>query len=309
VPDDALAGLEAARPALEARFGEARGEPEVLGGGITNHNVRVRLGGRDCVVRLAGRDTALLGIDRECERLATAAAAATGIGPEVLGFLEDPECLVTGFIPGRLLAQGDLTRPDALAEVAVALSTVHEGPALPCAFSPFAVIDAYRETAAARGAPVPGGFGDLREGARAVERAIDPGHPEHAPVPCHNDLLAANFLHDGERLRILDWEYAGMGNRYFDLGNLSVNNAFSEAGDEWLLECYWGEAPTRHRFAAVRLMRIVSDFREAMWGVLQGAISELEFDFAAYAEEHLERVKAGFSDPRFAVWLQDAHGP
>ena len=128
-------------------------------------------------------------------------------------------------------------------------------------------------------------------------------------MPCHNDLLPANFIHDGERLRIVDWEYAGMGNRYFDLANLSVNNGLNEAGDEWLLECYWGEPCTRRRLATVRLMRIMSDFREAMWGVVQSAISDIDFDFAAYAEEHFESVRAGFADPRFAVWLEDARGP
>jgi thiamine kinase-like enzyme len=100
-----------------------------------------------------------------------------------------------------------------------------------------------------------------------------------------------------------------MGNRYFDLANLSVNNGLNAAGDEWLLECYWGEPCTRRRLAAVRLMRIMSDFREAMWGVVQSAISDLDFDFATYAEEHFERVRAGFADPRFPVWLEDARGP
>ena len=107
-------------------------------------------------------------------------------------------------------------------------------------------------------------------------------------------------------MRIVDWGYAGMGNRYFDLGNLSVNSALSEDGDEWLLECYWGEPCARRRFAALRLMRIMSDLREAMRGVLQGAISELAFDFEGYAEERFERVRAGFADPRFGVWLEDA---
>ena len=116
-------------------------------------------------------------------------------------------------------------------------------------------------------------------------------------MPCHNDLLPANLLHDGEALRIVDWEYAGMGNRYFDLGNLSVNNGFNEAGDEWLLECYWGEPCTRRRLATLRLMRIMSDLREAMWGVVQQAISELDFDFADYAQEHFERVRAGLRGP------------
>jgi thiamine kinase-like enzyme len=295
--------------ALNDVLGPPEGEAEVLGGGITNHNLRARYGGRDVVVRLAGKDTALLGIDRDCERKATAAAAAAGIGPEVVTFLRDPECLVTAFISGRTLARSDLGKPDVIAEVAVALVEVHAGPPIPNRFSAWDIIDRYAATAAARGSGAPGAFGDLRECARRIHAALDPAHPEHAPVPCHNDLLPANFIHDGERLRIVDWEYAGMGNRYFDLGNLSVNNGFNEAGDEWLLECYWGEPCTRRRLAAVRLMRIMSDFREAMWGVVQSAISEIDFDFEAYAQEHFESVRAGFADPRFAVWLEDARGP
>ena len=99
-----------------------------------------------------------------------------------------------------------------------------------------------------------------------------------------------------------------MGDRYFDLGNLSVNNGFGEADDERLLSAYWGEPCTSRRFAALRLMRVMSDFREGMWGVVQTAISALDFDFAAYADEHLARVGAGMADPRFNEWLEDARG-
>ena len=295
--------------ALDDVLGPPESEAQLLGGGITNRNLRVRYGGREVVVRLAGKDTALLGIDRECERKATAAAAAAGIGPEVVAFLRDPECLVTAFIPGRTLGRSDLGKPDVIAEVAVVLWELHGGPQIPNRFSPWDVVDRYEATAAARGSSAAGAFGDLRECARRIHAAVDPAHPEHAPVPCHNDLLPANFIHDGERLRIVNWEYAGMGNRYFDLANLSVNNGLNEAGDEWLLECYWGEPCTRRRLATVRLMRIMSDFREAMWGVVQAAISDIDFDFAAYSQEHFERVRAGFADPRFAVWLEDARGP
>lgn len=93
--------------ALNDVLGPPESEAELLGGGITNHNLRVRYGGRDLVVRMAGKDTALLGIDRDCERKATAAAAAAGIGPEVVAFLRDPECLVTAFIPGRTLDRSE----------------------------------------------------------------------------------------------------------------------------------------------------------------------------------------------------------
>jgi thiamine kinase-like enzyme len=295
---------------LEPLLGRPDGAPEPLGGGITNHNLRVRYAGRDVVVRLAGKDTDLLGIDRACEREATAAAAAAGVGPAVVAYLDEPPTLVTEFLPGRVMTQGELGKPDMIAEVAVTLWEVHGIRPLRNRFSPWEVVEAYARTAAAHGRGSPGTFGDLREAARRIQAAIDPAHPEHAPVPCHNDLLPANLIHDGEAIRIVDWEYAAMGDRYFDLGNLSVNSAFNEAGDEWLLECYWGEPCTRRRLATLRLMRIMSDLREAMWGVVQGAISELDFDFAGYAEEHFERVRAGFADPRFGVWLEDSRrGP
>jgi thiamine kinase-like enzyme len=300
------AELEAALAALESRIGPPEAAPEPLDGGITNRNYRVRAGGRDIVVRLPGKDTELLGIDRAAERDATRAAAATGVGPDVVAWLADPPCLVTAFISGRPLRAEELCAPPLIDDVAAALRAVHDGPALPVGFDAFAVVDAYQATARAQGARVPDAYGDLLAGAHAIRAALRGA--EHAPVACHNDLLTANFLHDGERVRIVDWEYAGMGDRYFDLGNLSVNNGFAEADDERLLVAYWGEPCTPRRFAALRLMRIMSDFREGMWGVVQTAISGLDFDFGGYADEHLARVAAGLADARFATWLEEARG-
>jgi thiamine kinase-like enzyme len=289
---------------LEEELGPRRGEPISLDGGITNRNLRVRFGEHDAVVRLPGKETELLGIDREAERAATAAAATTGVGPEVLAFLPAQGCLITRFIAGRGLAPDDVRA--ALPDVAAALRAVHAGPSLPSRFDAWDVVDTYRATAEARGGTIPEAFAGLRATAQRVREAL--AGPEHATVPCHNDLLPANFIDDGTRVRILDWEYAGMGDRYFDLGNLSVNNGFSEEDDERLLAAYWGEPALPRRFAALRLMRIMSDFREGMWGVVQTAISELDFDFGGYADEHLGRVGAAFADPRVGGWLQDARG-
>ena len=300
------AELEVALAALGPLLGDPESEARALDGGITNRNFRLLLGGRDVVVRLPGKDTRLLGIDRAAERDATEAAARAGVGPEVVAFLADPPCLVTAFIPGRPVEAAELRRPPLLDDVAAALRAVHDGPALPSRFDAFDVVEAYRATAAARGARIPAAYGELAAGAAAIRQAL--AGPEHVPVACHDDLLTANFLHDGARVRIVDWEYAGMGDRYFDLGNMSVNNGFAEADDERLLAAYWGEPCTARRFAALRLMRIMSDFREAMWGVVQTAISELDFDFAAYAEQHLGRVAAGLADARFQTWLEDARG-
>jgi thiamine kinase-like enzyme len=296
--------LDAVLAGLEGELGPRRGEPVSLDGGITNRNLRVRFGDHDAVVRLPGKETELLGIDREAERAATAAAAAVGVGPQVLAFLASDGCLVTRFIDGEPLDPEQIRAR--LDEVAGALRAIHGGPALPSRFDAWDVVDTYCATAKERGARIPDAFKQLRADAQRVRDALT--DPEHQPVPCHNDLLSANFLHDGERVRILDWEYAGMGDRYFDLGNLSVNNGLTEEDDRRLLEAYWGEPCTPRRFAALRLMRIMSDFREGMWGVVQTAISELDFDFVGYADEHLGRVGAAFADPRVEGWMEEARG-
>ena len=126
------------------------------------------------------------------------------------------------------------------------------------------------------------------------------------PVPCHNDLLTANFVRDGARVCIVDWEYAGMGDRYFDLGNLSVNNGFERRRRPRAARALLRRAVTERRFAALRLMRAMSDFREAMWGVVQHGRSTLDFDYAAYADEHFDRLERAAADPRVEEWLADA---
>ena len=140
-----------------------------------------------------------------------------------------------------------------------------------------------RRSRPARGRPLPDFFGPAHELARQIE-ALRAAAPR---VTCHNDLLAANFIDDGERIWVVDWEYAGMGDPFFDLANFAVNNGLDEEGERALLEAY-GSTDVR----ALTLMRFMSDFREAMWGVVQQAISELDFDFAAYADEHFERLRA-----------------
>jgi aminoglycoside phosphotransferase (APT) family kinase protein len=282
--------LAEAQRALAPVLGEPESPPQPLEGGITNRNYRLRWGGRDCVLRLPGKETALLGIDRRAELEATRAAAAAGVGPEVLAFEPRLGCLVTAWIEAAP-AEDVRARVPELADL---LRKIHAGPPLPARFDSLGVGAAYARLVRERGGTVP-------EAGEALLAAVARISFQHAPAPCHNDLLGANVLDDGERLWIVDWDYAGMGDPYFDLGNLSVNNGFSGADDEALLDAY--SACTDERFAALRLMRVVSDLREGMWGVLQGVISDLDFDFAAYADEHLRRGLEAADDPRFEEWL------
>jgi thiamine kinase-like enzyme len=284
--------------ALESSLGPLAGEPSELGGGITNRNFRVTLGGEDYVIRRPGKDTDLLGIDREAERLATQAAAALGIAPGVAAVLDD--CLVTSFIACDPIS--DSVLQEGVQEIAGSLRSFHEsGTILPTSFWVPDLLDRYAAIVRGRGGTLPAAFAQTVTVAARIEAAL----PLDQPRPCHNDLLPGNMIRrrgDG-RILLVDWEYAGMGDPRFDLGNLSINNGFDEAMDERLLTAYHGAAPSDAARAALKLMRVMSDAREAAWGVVQRAVSELDFDFAGYGREHFERLQAAVEEAQFEDWL------
>jgi thiamine kinase-like enzyme len=292
---------------LEDRLGPAGAPPRPLAGGITNRNYRASFGGRDYVIRVPGKDTSLLEIDRDTERIANERAAAVGIAPPVAATVESPQAIVTRFVEGRAISPEELREPDAMGQVARALRVIHElGEPLPTRFDSFRLVETYAETAVGRGATLPDAYAEAHTRAQEIEGTLS--GPEHEPVPCHNDLLAANFIRGADRLWIVDWEYAGTGDRYFDLANFAVNNELDDAQQADLLEAYFAEPPDERRLATLRLMRFMSDFREAMWGVVQAVVSELEFDFVGYQSKHFDRLHETGSDPRFAAWIEEASG-
>jgi thiamine kinase-like enzyme len=260
---------------------------EPLGGGITNRNFKVETDGRKFVLRIGGRDTELLGIDRSAEHAASTVAAELGLGPEVIGYLEPEGYLVTRYVDGEV-GKVDVDR------VGAALRRLHDGPDFPGRFDSFRVVETYRTTAREHGVGVPSAYERAKELADQIE-----SRRSRAPLrPCHNDLLNANFIDDGVRLWLVDWEYAGMGDPFFDLGNFAVNHELTEESERVLLSAYGSDDAE-----ALVLMRFMSDFREAMWGIVQLAISELDFDFAAYAEEHFERLARTAAESRFRAAL------
>ena len=290
---DQLAGIvERLEPILGARSGPI----VALDGGITNRNYRLRLGYGEYVVRLPGKETGLLGISRDAERIAAETAARLGIGPAVA--VADQESLVTAFVDAPPLGPDELRRQPG--PIARALRAFHEsGAELPVRFWVPDLIDDYARIVRERGRQPPREYTRARELARLVASAL----PLVDPVPCHNDLLAGNVMLVGEEALIVDWEYAGVGHRLFDLGNLAVNSEFTEADELRLLEAYYGAEPTPAQHAALKLMRIMSDAREAAWGVVQQVLSELDFDFAGYAQKHFDRLAVAAADPDLHAWL------
>lgn len=287
---------------LAARLGPVEGQPVPLDGGITNRNFRVRFGGRECVLRVPGRDTGLLGIDRAAERVATERAAALRIAPALVA--ADQECLVTEWLAGAPIDR-DRLRADP-SSAARALRAFHDsGLELPVRFWIPDLLSEYAAVITTRGGELTDQYRRTQELVARVADVL----PLVGPVPCHNDLLPGNILAadaDPGHAILVDWEYAGMGHPYFDLANLAVNNEFDEAARERLLAAYFGQPPTPGRRAALALMMLVSDAREAAWGVVQGSISELDFDFADYAHQHFTRLERNVSDPRLEEWMRAA---
>ena len=274
-----------------------------LHGGITNTNFVAQVDGEPRVIRVPGERTELLGIDRANESEAAMRAATLGIGPAVIATLPEIGTLITALVPGRHLDPEPFTQR--LARVVELLHEFHDSGPLHGAFPIHRVVEWHARDAAAHGAVVPTTYDRLHAQSERIEAAF--AASPMPTVPCHNDLLPGNVLFedDSDRVWLLDFEYAGMNDRFFDLGNLSVNCGLDADADAELLRLYFGES-TPSRWARLQLMKMMSEFREGMWAVVQQAISTLDTDFVTYANERLGSCERLAAQPQFEQWLTDA---
>jgi thiamine kinase-like enzyme len=275
-----------------------------LGGGVTNRNYVVTVEDREWVARVPGERTEVLGIDRANEREAAMRAAELGIGPPVLGQLPEVDTLITELVPGTHLDTVHFV--ERLPEVIAQLKRFHASGPLQGAFPVHRVVEWHARDAASHGVMPPSSYERLHQQSRRIEAAF--AAAPTSKVPCHNDLLPANVLFDEERVWLLDFEYAGMNDVFFDLGNLSVNSELNDDADEGLLRSYFGSV-TASRWARLQLMKMMSEFREGMWAVVQQAISSLDTDFVTYAAERLRSCERIAARPDFERWLDDARSP
>jgi thiamine kinase-like enzyme len=273
-----------------------------LSGGITNRNYKIQKGDEAYVLRVGGNDTGLLGIDRRVEYGCTLAAARAGVAPEPVAFVEPEGYLVTRFINGAGLPAETIGTADVIRRVVGAIKRYHALDGFPGSFSPFGVVASYLPIAQHYQAPLPSNMDWFLGVAKDIEEALS--RDPFTPAPCHNDLLNGNFLDDGQGIRILDWEYAGMGDRFFDLGNFSAQHEFTAEQDEILLREYFGQ-PTKARQARLQLMKIMSNMREAMWAMVQCNVSQIEFDYVGYGMKYFARIEATAKGSDYRNWLRD----
>ncbi|MCC7119698.1 MAG: phosphotransferase family protein [Anaerolineales bacterium] len=279
-----------------------------LSGGITNLNFKIEADGKAYVLRLAGEGTDQLGIKRDVEHVANKAAGELGIAPEVVYFIESEGYIVTRFVNGRHVSPKDIVHPDYLARIAEKLRLFHRrGPKLKSEFNVFKRIEMLTRTSQKNNCKFPNDWDFILQKMNEAKTALE--KDPYTPTPCHNDLLNLNWMEEevaGEigEIRLLDWEYAGMGDIFFDLANFSHHHRLNEEQVEDFLYEYFGEVTDKH-YARLRLMWPMSELHEAMWGTTQTGISKLEEDFQGYADLWLGRFRQHVSDFRWERWLKD----
>ncbi len=271
----------------------AKVTPEPLGGGITNTNFVVSDAGRKFFVRI-GDDIPIHGILRFNELAAARAAEAAGVSPALI--YSEPGALVIDFIEGRTFDAADVRKPESFAPILDLLRKCHHempkhlrGPVL--IFWVFHVIRDYAASLVEGKSRSSALLPDLLAKAERLERAVG----AIDLVFGHNDLLAANFIDDGSRLWLVDWDYAGFNSPLFDLGGLASNNELDAAQEEQLLAAYFGavvDLGLRRRYQA---MKCASLLRETMWSMVSEIHSSLDFDYQAYTAENLARFEQAYS--------------
>jgi thiamine kinase-like enzyme len=288
-----------------ARVPSLAGRPQViteLPGGLTNRNYKVSTPGGTFVARIWSAGGDLLAINRDHEYRNSVIAAVAGVGAPVIEYRPQDCVLVLGFLEGRTYGDADVQEPRNIPRIAAAVRRLHQAPRFVNDFDMFQIQPRYRQVAQAAGMRVPDGYDDLAPAFESARRAL--AVRDEGTVPCNNDLLAANFIDDGERISLIDYEYSGNNDPCFELGNIAGECGLSDDGLAGLVTAYYGRS-RRSRMARATLFGLVSRYGWTLWGAIQHATSPLDFDFWSWAMERFEGAAAGFTSADFPRLLSD----
>ncbi len=289
---------------LDCLVGRERSVEE-LPGGLTNVNLKVTTDERTVVVRVSQPGSELLAIDREAEMRNSQFAAEAGVGAPVVEYHADAGLLVVEYIDGHTFTDEDLRDGGHLGRVAEACRTLHEGPRFVTDFDMFEVQQRYLGIVREHGFRLPDRYLEFADQVEQVRTVFD--RRPATTVPCNNDLLAGNFIDDGHKLWLIDYEYAGNNDPCFELGNLWSEADCSLDQLEELMEAYDGTL-LRHRVARARLWGLVSKYGWTLWGSIQNSVSTIDYDFWSWGMEKYDRAVAEFDGPDFDRLLAQAAG-
>jgi thiamine kinase-like enzyme len=295
------AGVDALFAQVPSLAAEPRSVTE-LPGGLTNRNYKVTTPDGTFVARVCTGGGELLAIDRDIEYRNSVTAAAAGVGAPVIEYLPDRSVLVLRYIPGRTFTNADVAAEGNIARIAAACRQLHSGGRFAGDFDMFDIQRRYRSVVAARGMRIPPGYDALAGQFEAMRAAL--AVRAGPTVPCNNDLLAGNFIDDGDRIWLIDYEYSGNNDPCFELGNIASECGLTTDALAGLVTAYYGRA-SRGLIARARLLGLASRYGWTLWGAIQHAASPIDFDFWSWAMERFDGAAAEFAAPGFPALLQD----
>jgi thiamine kinase-like enzyme len=274
-----------------------------LSGGLTNRNYQVTTPDGSFVARISSGGSELLAIDRDCEYRNSVTAAAAGAGAPVVEYRPRDRLLVIGYIEGRTFEAADVAAAGNLPRIAQACRRLHDGARFGNDFDMFGIQRRYLSVARSRGFKIPAGYDDLLPQFGAAEKAL--AVRATTTVPCNNDLLPANFIDDGERIWLIDYELSGNNDACFELGNIGAEAHLSDEALAALVTAYYGR-PRRSKIARARLLGgLIGMYGWTLWGAIQHAASPIDFDFWSWAMERFEGAARGLTAKNFTALLED----
>jgi thiamine kinase-like enzyme len=283
-------------PSLAAKPRSVRELP----GGLTNRNYRVVTPDGAFVARLWAGSGEALAINREHEYANSVIAARAGVGAPVIDYRPQDCLLVIGYLDGRTYTKADVADPANTARIAAACRRLHAAPRFGNDFDMFDIQRRYLSVATSGGFRIPAGYDDLRPQLTAAEKALAVRAPR--TVPCHNDLLAANFIDDGDRIWLIDYELSGNNDACFELGNIWAESRLPADALTELVTAYYGRLRPG-QVARARLLGLVGMYGWTLWGAIQNAVSPIDFDFWSWAMERFDGAAAGLTAAGFTRLL------
>jgi thiamine kinase-like enzyme len=285
-------------PALAGRPREL----QELSGGLTNRNVKITTPNAVFVARCTDTSTNMLDIDRDQECHNTRAAAAAGVGAPVIDYRPDLGIMLLGYLPGKTLSNDDFQRPETLSKAAAAIRALHTGPRFRGRFDMFEKQPAYLKTVLDNGFRIPPDYLDHADIFDEIAGVLT--RTDQTTVPCNNDLLAGNFIDDGDRMWLIDYEYSGNNDPCFELGNTWAECELSADQLDDFVAAYYGRR-LRHKVARAHLQGIVGKYGWTLWGCIQNESSAIDFDFWEWAMQRYEGAVAEFKGPILARLIDD----
>lgn len=265
-----------------------------LSGGLTNRNLKVSTASGDYVARISSNKSSLLAIDRRSEYENSKIAAGIGVGAPVFDYLPDFGLLVIGYIPGKTYSALDVSNN--LGRIASTCKLLHKADPFTRDFDMFAIQENYQKLVTESGFRFPEGYHKYANQISRMKNAL--AVLDEGRVPCNNDLLPANFIDDGEKLWLIDYEYSGNNDACFELGNIWSEAKLPLAALEELVTAYYGGSRPE-KLARAWLFALLAKYGWTLWASIQSSVSEIDFDFWQWGMEKFDDVEESFASSKF----------